>query len=306
MPDGARRAPSGDQHDGNHDMKLIHISDTHLVAPGAQLLGLDPDARLREVIASVNLNHPDADLCIFSGDLTDSGDLDSYVALQAILRDLALPYRLMLGNHDHRSHFTRVFPEHVHSAEGFVQTLHRGNDADLLLLDSLNDAHPATGRLCDARLGWLERALQAPTERPLIVFVHHPPFDIGMPWFRPMLLENGADVLALLLAHDRVAHLAFGHVHLDTNGVHRGLSFSSTRGTAHKIAFSESANETFYTAASPGYDVLLATETGVIVHHETPRDWQSLIAREQATADGKGIFEIFGRPQAPSHAGGLL
>ena len=286
-------------------MKLVHISDTHFVASGMRILNLDPEARLREVIASVNLNHADADLCVFSGDLSDRGDVESYLALRHVLQDLSVPYRLMLGNHDNRQHFLQVFPEHVHCADGFAQTYHRGTDVDLLLLDSLDDAHPAIGRLCPARLAWVRRVLDAAAGRPMLAFVHHPPFDIGMPWFEAMLLQNGDEVMELLLSHGHVTHLAFGHVHLDTSGVHRGVSFSATRGTAHKIAFSQAPHEAFYSDAGPSYDVMLATAQGVVVHHETPRDRQAVIGRERATPDGKGIFEAFEQQRVYSQAGSL-
>jgi len=35
-------------------MKLIHITDTHLVGPGLRLYGLDPSARLNAAIADIN------------------------------------------------------------------------------------------------------------------------------------------------------------------------------------------------------------------------------------------------------------
>jgi 3',5'-cyclic-AMP phosphodiesterase len=35
-------------------MKLIHITDTHLVEPGLKLYGLDPKARLDAAIADIN------------------------------------------------------------------------------------------------------------------------------------------------------------------------------------------------------------------------------------------------------------
>jgi 3',5'-cyclic-AMP phosphodiesterase len=278
-------------------MKIIHVSDVHFVPPGQRLLGFDPEARLREVVASVNLDHPDADLCVISGDLTDRGDVESYAFLRDALHNLTVPCRLMLGNHDRRAAFAKVFPEHIHSADGFVQTYHRGDEADLLLLDTLDEADPASGLLCEARLGWTGRALEAARERPVVVFAHHPPFRIGMPWFDGMLLRNGCDLMTLLAQHSQVAHLAFGHVHLDMSGIYRGLSFSATRGTAHKIAFSQTREEAVYVDAGPSYDILLATADGVVVHHQAQRDLNTAIARELATPDGAGSFELFDQPR---------
>lgn len=58
--------------------KIIQITDTHVSRRGQKILGIDPVARLKIIIESVNTNHTDADYCVFTGDLTDRGDIESY------------------------------------------------------------------------------------------------------------------------------------------------------------------------------------------------------------------------------------
>ena len=55
-------------------MKIIQVTDLHLVKPGATLCGLDPLARLQACITDINQNHCDAELVIFTGDLSDTGE----------------------------------------------------------------------------------------------------------------------------------------------------------------------------------------------------------------------------------------
>ncbi len=55
-------------------MKLIHITDTHFVARGLKLYGLDPHARLAAAVADVNALHRDAELAIVTGDVTHWGE----------------------------------------------------------------------------------------------------------------------------------------------------------------------------------------------------------------------------------------
>ncbi len=64
-------------------MKLIHITDTHLVAPGMKLYGLDPRARLDAAIADINRHHADAELVVVTGDLTNWGEVEAYSRLSA-------------------------------------------------------------------------------------------------------------------------------------------------------------------------------------------------------------------------------
>ena len=66
-------------------MKIIQVSDTHIVPPGRGLWGFDPRARLEACIADVNARHGDADLCILTGDLTDRGEPEAYGELREIL-----------------------------------------------------------------------------------------------------------------------------------------------------------------------------------------------------------------------------
>ena len=41
-------------------MKIIHVSDTHLVAAGGKLHGLDPRERLRQCFEDIVTHHTDA------------------------------------------------------------------------------------------------------------------------------------------------------------------------------------------------------------------------------------------------------
>jgi len=54
-------------------MKIIQITDTHLMPHGTDLHGLNPCERLEACISSINEFHADADLCFITGDLTDQG-----------------------------------------------------------------------------------------------------------------------------------------------------------------------------------------------------------------------------------------
>ena len=67
-------------------MKIIQITDTHLMPRGAELHGLKPCERLEACIASIKEFHADTELCIITGDLTDQGFRESYQELREILR----------------------------------------------------------------------------------------------------------------------------------------------------------------------------------------------------------------------------
>ncbi|MEP9372805.1 metallophosphoesterase [Mesorhizobium sp. KR1-2] len=129
-------------------MKIIQVTDLHLVAPGEKLFDLDPLTRLEDCIADLNSNHADADLVVFSGDLTERGEASAYASLSDRLKELAAPYRLMLGNHDDRVDFRVAFPE-APVTGGFVQSVADLPAGRVVLLDT-HEPGAVEGRLCDA------------------------------------------------------------------------------------------------------------------------------------------------------------
>ena len=104
-------------------MKIIHITDTHLVPAGQTLHTLDPAARLKRVLDDVNQTHPDADLVVLTGDLTQDGNPAAYALLKSLLSELSMPVRLLLGNHDARDNFRAAFPDHPVDRHGFIQSM---------------------------------------------------------------------------------------------------------------------------------------------------------------------------------------
>ena len=102
-------------------MLIAQITDLHL--------GFDPDNpdednrhRLDSVIARLIDGPNRPDLLLATGDLVDRGDIDSYRRVAAALSRCPFPVHYMLGNHDDRANFARVFPD-TPMPDGFVAIL---------------------------------------------------------------------------------------------------------------------------------------------------------------------------------------
>jgi Icc protein len=147
-------------------MKLLQVTDTHLVADGAKICDLDPAARLAACIAHINAHHADAELCVVSGDLTDDGRPGAYRALKRVLDGLAVPYHLMAGNHDDRTALLAAFPGTPRDADGFVQYALETPGGRVLLLDTVEPGSPG-GTYCRRRGAWLAEQLAAAGDRPV-------------------------------------------------------------------------------------------------------------------------------------------
>jgi 3',5'-cyclic AMP phosphodiesterase CpdA len=247
-------------------MKIIQISDTHLVAPGGQVYGIDPLERLAACIADINAHHADAAFCVLSGDLTNEGEPAAYRALADILAALRPPWHLMVGNHDDRAALLEVFPQTPVDENGFVQSVLDTPLGRVILLDTLEPGSHG-GTFCAARAAWLAARLDEAEERPVYLFLHHPPLAIGLPSMDRMRLGDPGPLIEALRGRSNVRHLFFGHVHRPVSGAWRGIPFSAPKGTAHQVALDFIAvSPVPKTREAPTYAVILLGAEETVVH----------------------------------------
>lgn len=250
-------------------MRILILSDLHLVAPGAPLYGLDPLANLGRAVELIRAEHADAACLVLMGDLTHAGDASAYAALAEALRPLAMPVIPLAGNHDTREGVGAAFPDAPRDAHGFIQGLHVYPEASLLTLDTLDEAATESdGELCPARLAFLEEALgRAPGDRPLVLMQHHPPMETGLPGMDRIRLRNPEQEWTVIARARRPDFLVCGHVHRPVAGLWRGIPFHIQRGLAHQIAFGPVGPEgNRGTQEGPDLGILDVGAEGIRVH----------------------------------------
>ena len=215
----------------------------------------------------INTRHGDASFVVISGDLACYGLERGYQTVRTILSELIMPFHLMIGNHDCRETFKKTFPEIRRDRNGFIQYSFQTNLGVFIFLDT---AVPGAeyGALCTARLDWLKRCLHEHATTPVLLFLHHPPFDVGIPCLDAMGLLEGRDRLkAELESHGHIRHLFYGHVHRSIWGSWDGIPVSALPGTNHQVAFDvRQTNEMYGTHEPPGYGVCLLNEDTVAIH----------------------------------------
>ncbi|EBA14323.1 Ser/Thr protein phosphatase family protein [Roseobacter sp. SK209-2-6] len=215
----------------------------------------------------------DAAFCVISGDLADEGDPQAYRWLRDKLLDFPLPCFLMLGNHDVRGNFLDVFTDHPRDASGFVQHSHNAAEAKFLFLDTLTggpDTHD--GELCRDRLDWLEAELEQAGESPVYLFLHHPPFDIGIPYVDEIKLRDPDALHRALKVGKNIRHIFFGHVHRMTYVNWRGYSFTSLPSTNHQIPLVPDRAGSEYSVEPLAYGVVQIAEDQFTVHFDAYLD----------------------------------
>ncbi|MGF6725318.1 Icc protein [Paraburkholderia sp. GAS41] len=221
-------------------MLLAQISDLHIKRRGALAYRrVDTGAALARCVAALNALEPRPDVVVMTGDLVDQGDPEQYAHLKALLTPLEIPYYLLVGNHDDRAALREVFSERaeLHTGGDFV---HYAADIEPLRLIALDSMVPgqSAGTLCDARLAWLEAQLDASRDKPVIVALHHPPFECGIGHMDELRLDpQAADRLAALIArHPNVERVICGHVHRPMFVRFGGTIASAVPAPAHQVA----------------------------------------------------------------------
>jgi len=247
-------------------MRFVQITDPHLVPHGGLLHGLDPVRRLEACIADINRYADDLGFCVITGDLANGGELDAYRVLREVLQQLTIPHHLILGNHDRRGDFLEVFPESPRDDDGFIQYRIDSDEGVLLLLDTVDEGKPS-GLYCEARRRWLSEQLSEAGDRPVYLFMHHPPFDIGFPSLDRMKLDDAGSFASIVTAHPNVRHLFFGHVHRPLSGSWRGIPFSALPGTNHQIATDfEAVSPMPFSHGPPAYAFIQLEADHSLVH----------------------------------------
>lgn len=249
-------------------MGFIQISDTHLVPGDGRLFGMCPRDRLARGVALINADHGDADFIVVTGDLAHNGDVAAYETLRDVLADSAVPVHLMMGNHDSRAPFAAVFPQASRMDGGFHQFALDSGPLRVLCLDSLSDVPgDHIGRLCDARLRWLDAEIAAtPADRRLVVASHHPPFDLGLPALDRIGFADSA-ALWEVLQRRRPDLMLFGHVHRPVCGAWRGVPFHIMRGFNHQVGLDFSgADGLWWVEEPPDIAIVMAVGDSVVVH----------------------------------------
>lgn len=253
-------------------MKIIHITDFHLVAPGEELWGLDPIERLEGCLSDITRWHGDADFCVMSGDLTNKGDPEAYAWLAERLASFPLKTFLIPGNHDERAAMAKAFPHMERDENGFIQYVHNTPEGVFLFLDTLKGP-VSEGEYDPERRAWLAEQLKAVRGRPVWVFMHHPPFDVGIPYMDRIKLEEPDAFADVLTAHDDIRHIFFGHVHRAAYVNWRGIPCTCLPGTNHQIPLlRESIGGTSYSVEPPMYGVVLINDGQTLVHFDACLD----------------------------------
>jgi 3',5'-cyclic AMP phosphodiesterase CpdA len=249
---------------------LAQITDLHVKAGGKRSYRVVDTADLlhRCIDHVVRLpQHPDA--VLLTGDLVDSGAPAEYATLRELLARLPMPCYLMPGNHDDRDNLRAAFPDHgyLHQWAPFVQYAIDRWPVRIVALDTVIPGESG-GRLCPERLAWLERALEASRDRPVVVALHHPPFRTFIGHMDDIGLDGGEALAAIVRRHPNVERVLCGHLHRAIETRFGGTIASTCPSPAHQVDLDLADDAVArFRMEPPGFQVHVWTATTGIVSH---------------------------------------
>ena len=214
-------------------MLIAQITDLHL--------GFEPNRpdepnrlRLDAVIARLSTGINPPDLIIASGDMVDRGDIESYERLREAFAAASVPVYPMMGNHDDRANFKRIFPD-TPMADGFVQYCVALDGLRLILLDTLEIGRHGGG-FCETRAAWLAARLAEDTTTPTVIVMHHPPFEVGNDWMDADPDEPWIKRFeAAIAGHGQIVAIWCGHLHRPIAKPWRGISATLCASTSAEL-----------------------------------------------------------------------
>lgn len=185
-------------------MRIIQITDLHLPSSHEDARGVDTWKNLDLILPLAESYQPD--LLVFTGDICyDEPEQETYMRFSEHIKNIDVHMRFIAGNHDTAQAIKKLIKSREETDYYPLETY---ENCEILYLES-SDAH-----LSEDEYALLKKLAHERDRKPLIIFMHHPPCEIGV----PHMDENHAFAEAekfkkILSDSSRPIHIFCGHYH---------------------------------------------------------------------------------------------
>jgi len=227
-------------------LNIAHITDSHLFADkSGEYFNVNTAKHFEKSLAHIAKQKPDC--VIFGGDLTQDHSFESYLLFSDLINESALtcPVFWVPGNHDELAMLNRISGAQINAAKRIT-----GNGFDLLLINSKGPT-PA-GWVTSNHLDEITQCLVS-SSKSNVMFCHHNPLPING-YLDKHMLENGPQLLNILVNSNNVAALFHGHVHNEYTQSFRELAVYAT--PASSVQFVKNTANWQQKNTGPAYRIL--------------------------------------------------
>ncbi|MEO8496199.1 MAG: phosphodiesterase [Planctomycetota bacterium] len=196
---------------------VLQLTDLHLMTdPAGTLKDVCTRDEVARVFAYVREGIRDKrwsfDQIVVTGDLAHDELRETYDVVREMLGDWLPKCKLLLGNHDNRPFIREAFPDLAPSEPDFFTFSCAVGNWRLIGLDS-HIPGQVEGLLGERQLEWLGEELRSHVGQPTVLFLHHPPFDVGSAWVDALGLLDKESFLQVVTSAPQVKAICAGHVH---------------------------------------------------------------------------------------------
>lgn len=215
-------------------IRLLHLTDTHLMDRGGRHYGIVDTARHLERVVERAAAESPCDAIVVSGDISEDGSEASYRRARDVIEPLAkhwnAPVAWACGNHDQRETLRRVMRLPGSSTEP-INWVVETTSATLVIADT---SVPRAGwGFLGETIDWIERQL-VPDQTPVLV-MHHPPLTPPMRLHGALRLVDAPQLAERLARADAQPRLVLcGHYHLPARGEIAGIPVIVGASTANR------------------------------------------------------------------------
>lgn len=191
-------------------MRIVQVTDLHIGQQGEDTFGVDVRANCINILRRARELSPD--LLVISGDLCfRDPHPEIYRWVKNQIDATGLPYELLSGNHDDPQMLATIFERREDLCHGELFFKREYREAGLLFFDT------TTGILSEQQQKWGSQMLRkASSEKPLTIFMHHPPVHAGVPYMdQRHAMKNSEAFLRLLQQSAGPLDVFAGHYHVD-------------------------------------------------------------------------------------------
>lgn len=192
-------------------MRIVQITDLHLPAEDENARGVDTWKNLDRILSMTEEYSPD--LVVFTGDICyDIPQNSIYDKFKSVIADLRWSLRFIAGNHDTQSAIDNIIKERN---EENIYPCEKTKSCDIIYLNSPNAV------LDSKSYELLSAKSQRKTTSPLLIFIHHPPVKLGVPYMDEKHAFAEAEKIKETLKNSpRTPYIFCGHYH-NERSLHR-------------------------------------------------------------------------------------
>lgn len=236
-------------------IRILQITDLHVFCePNVTLKGIPTRESLCDVVKFIQRHEAPFDHVIVTGDHTHDELPESYAAVRDILQAWGDSLWQIPGNHDDRSVLRSSFPHRIQGKGS--ERINFAFPTEQWLCVGLDTHIPGevSGMIDDGQISWLRDLINGQSRRKVVLFMHHPPVEVGSEWMDRIGLSGRERLQSLIRDDHRIRFVCCGHVHHEFRFQVAGCEVFTTPSTG--LQFDPHGSAPRFAADAPGYRVI--------------------------------------------------